>query len=251
MSNITKINDLQNSLNFEYNSQYKVVLDNLGSLMEVRTNHAELIRLMAIPLIYACWEGFFKTATAKCLIVIRDQNHQAKNATAHQRAAWLKKASFFKSYVDMLRNLMELDAEAQAVERHAKQKNKVKKGQHALLASTLAELDNWHSNCLDKNIDPGSLILTFSNVNKDVVDLNASITGLDNIASYKLIDFSQLEALVGKRNSIGHGGISDGDILSYPGQLETRGYLNYTRTLIHEYLTAVQDWLEEAKKALS
>lgn len=247
MDKVQKIEELQRSLQFEHDSQYKATLDGLSRLIEVKTSHAELIRLMAVPLIYSCWEGFFKTATAKCLITIRDQNECAKDATAQQRAAWLKKASFFKSYVDMLRNLMELDADGQASERHAKQKSKVKKGQHSLLAATLQELDTWHAGSLDKSIEPESLILTFSNVNKDVVDLNAAITGLDKIPSYALIDFTQLEALVGKRNSIGHGGISDGDILSYPGILETKGYVNYTKKLISEYLTSVIEWLNAAK----
>ncbi|MDZ4286041.1 MAG: MAE_28990/MAE_18760 family HEPN-like nuclease, partial [Candidatus Sungbacteria bacterium] len=158
---------------------------------------------MAVPLIYSCWEGFFKTATTKCLIVIRDKNLQAKDATPQQRALWLKRASFFNSYIDMLRNVMDLDADIQASERHAKQKSKVKKGQHTLLAATLEKLDNWHAISLDKAIEPESLILTFSNINRDVVDLNAAITGLDALPLYNAINFSQLEALVGKRNSIG------------------------------------------------
>jgi hypothetical protein len=247
MSNHVRIKELQDSLNFEHDSQYLAVLDSLATLMEVKTTHAELIRLMAVPLIYSCWEGFFKTATAKCLIVIRDYNLHAKDATAQQRAVWLKKAPFFTSYVDMIRNLMELDADAQATERHAKQKSKVKKGQHALLSATLEKLDVWNLLALDKAIEPESLILTFSNVNKDVVDLNAAITGLDKIHLYSLINFSQLEALVGKRNSIGHGGISDGDMLSFPGGLETKGYVSYTRSLIAEYRDAVLQWLEAAK----
>lgn len=247
MIDAAKIQELQDQINFEHDNQYKALLIRIEDLLNKKTDHDELVRLMAIPMVYSCWEGFFKTATTKCLIVIRDGNVQAKDATAHQRAAWLKKANFFKSYVDLLRNVMELDAEAQAEERHAKQKSKVKKGQHVLLAKTLEELDGWHISCLDKTIPPESLIMTFSNVNKDVVDINAQVIGLDQVSSYGSIDFNNLEALVGKRNSIGHGGISDGVMITYPGPKETKDLTQYAIRLIDEYRTCVIEWLEQAK----
>lgn len=246
---VAKIEQLKQSLEFEYETQYKALLLNISGLLEVRTARAELIRLMAVPLIYSCWEGFFKTATAKCFIVVRDFNERAADASAQQRASWLKRAPFFMKYVELIRNMMELDADVQAGERLAKQKSKVKKGQHVLLATTLSELDNWHSSCLDKSIEPESLILTYSNVNRDVVDLNANIVGLDTVPTYSQIDFSQLDGLVGKRNSVGHGGISDGDMLTYPGHLEVKGYVDYAQVLTNGYRIAVLDWLEMAKSA--
>lgn len=45
-----------------------------------------------------------------------------------------------------------------------------------------------------------SLVVTFSNVNKEVVRMNSEVLQLDTVPSYLKMDLSRLDELVGRRN---------------------------------------------------
>ena len=49
--------------------------------------------------------------------------------------------------------------------------------------------------------------MRFSNVNQDVVEINAGAIGIDDFPLFKEIKLGRLHDLVGRRNEIGHGAI--------------------------------------------
>jgi hypothetical protein len=49
--------------------------------------------------------------------------------------------------------------------------------------------------------------MTFSNVNPDVVEINAMAIGIDEFPQFKNLKLGRLHDLVGQRNDIGHGAV--------------------------------------------
>lgn len=179
--------------------------------------------LMAIPMMYAAWEGYFKLVCTVCLKRKCISGQKAKKYPASYLALWLQKEGFIQAYLQNLVNSMQLGRPARAGS-----------GQYSALTSLAADMAGWLEQPVNHAQPFGDLVMTFSNVNNDVVELNASVIGLDisNVA------IGRLHELVGRRNEIAHGGL-----LSYPTELQTVELMDYTALLINQFDDAVVDWL--------
>ena len=92
---------------------------------------------------------------------------------------------------------------------------------------------------LDIAINTDDLVMTFSNVNPDVVELNARSIGLDDFERFRDLRLGRLHDLVGQRNDIGHGAIIDP-----PANDTFKDLLQFTEKLIEDYCAVFIEWIQ-------
>lgn len=206
----------------------------------------ETLRLMTVPILYSVWERAFSGWTAICLRVVQENYARAIDCPAKTRAYWLRKADFFRSFVDSVRDVMELEREDSVFQQASGFKKKITKGGFNLSSQVLSQLDEWHQRPLNAKVDMTNLVVTYSNVNDIVVTTNAEAIGLTELHSFATLDLSRLGELVGIRNGIGHGAI-----LAAPGKRQLDELTAYTESLIVQYSEVVLEWItihEEPEK---
>lgn len=182
--------------------------------------------LMAIPLIYAAWEGYFRIVCAVCLKRKYITGQKAKKYPTNFSGLWLQKEGFIQSYLQKLVNSMQLG-----------KPHRPSAGQYGALCSLSIDLSTWLEAPMGLAPSFGDLVMTFSNVNREVVKLNADAIDI-NIAS---INFGRLDELLGRRNEIAHGGL-----LSFPSDVDVDELLVYTDGLINSFDSAVAGWLPQS-----
>jgi hypothetical protein len=152
---------------------------------------------------------------------------EANSLNSGEKSAWLMQASFYQSYIKKLLNAASLGSES-----------KPKKQHFPTLRQFIGELDVWLASPLDANVDADDLVMTFSNVNEEVVEINAEALGISTFPAFQAIKLGRLHDLVGQRNTIGHGGI-----LSPPPSDQFDDLWVFTETLIEDYCEAFKGWL--------
>ncbi|SCZ57065.1 MAE_28990/MAE_18760 family HEPN-like nuclease [Thiohalomonas denitrificans] len=196
------------------------------------------VRLAAIPIYYAAWEKFFKDATTTCLKAIHAANSSASRAPAETRAVWLLKEKEFSKFVDTLRSIIDMSFEESERQKQKNFGRRLSKGLTNNTVSILKWLDEWNSNKLPHHSDLSELVLTFSNVNEKVVDINCRLLGINSSKDYKEDKFSGLNTLLGTRNSIAHGSNT-----SAPGIRQTKELSKIALAAVDNYSNVTTDWL--------
>ncbi|ELI6431879.1 hypothetical protein RRM65_001618 [Aeromonas salmonicida subsp. salmonicida] len=180
--------------------------------------------LMAIPIIYAAWEGYFKIS---CSICLRRHCRPGRKIAAYPdvyAALWLQKEGFLASFLQKLLNTMTLGS----------QPKKQGYGKFDVLTTFTGEMKSWLNNPVDHLIDFDSLVMTHSNVNKGIAELNAKVIGLD----VTNVPLGRLDTLLAQRNSIAHGGL-----ITFPTRASIEDTLEYTKDLINKFHNSVMLWL--------
>lgn len=213
-------------------------IDRVRNLLQSVCVETDMLRLMAVPMLYSVWERAFSSWTAICLKVIQECSTAASDCPPSARAYWLRKADFFRSFVDTMRDVMELDREDSITEQAKNIRRASKKGAFNLSGQILEELDKWHSKPLKATQDHKDLVVTYSNVSDAVVRTNAEAIGLSKLPSYSSLDLSELGKLVGLRNGIGHGAV-----LAAPGVREVKELIDYTERLVKQYSDVAIEWI--------
>ncbi|AEA71625.1 Hypothetical protein PSEBR_m1620 [Pseudomonas brassicacearum subsp. brassicacearum NFM421] len=215
------------------------ILNHVRAVLSEQQPYPETVRLMAVPMLYSVWERSFSVWTSICLKSIRESTIKAIDCSPEIRAFWLRKADFFKSFIDIIRDVMELEREDSIFQQTSGLSKKITKGGFHLSSKVLGGLDAWHQQPFSSKQDVKELVLTYSNVNDAVVAVNAEALGLSLMSTYQHLDLSKLGGLVGMRNAIGHGAS-----LSAPGAREMTELLDYTDSLIAQYANVVIEWLD-------
>jgi hypothetical protein len=96
----------------------------------------------------------------------------------------------------------------------------------------------WSNQGLDRSIETSDLVMRFSNVNQEVVEINAAAIGLVKCAAFQRLKLGRLHDLVGRRNEIGHGAI-----IEPPPNEQFRDLWDFTEALIVEYCNTFTDWM--------
>jgi hypothetical protein len=192
------------------------------------TNYPDTYRLLVIPLLYAAWQRCFTMCNAVAWRRLRDEAISAKSLTGNERAAWLMQAGFYQSFAKKLMNSTSIGTD----------EVRPKRSHFSALCDFLEELDRWSSSRLDAAIDTDRLVMTFSNVNPEVVAQNAKALGIANHPAFEAIKFGRLNSLVDLRNNIGHGGT----ILAPPNG-EFLDLWAFTEQLIEDYSNAFKTWI--------
>lgn len=193
--------------------------------LDAEGHYPDTFRLMAIPMIYAVWERCFSLCHAVALKRLCEVRERTSALAPFQRALWLQRQPFYASYLDKIRRLEPA-------------KRGVNKGEFGALCGLLKDLDDWSQTDIDLTVDMIDLVMTFSNVNPDVVKINALALGISEHASFKAIELGRLNDLVGRRNDIGHGGM-----VTPPGKREFKELWEFVESLIRSYCDAFEDWI--------
>ena len=228
---------LREEVVFVRESECFTTIARIRELLASDVVHPETLRLMTVPILYSVWERAFSNWTTICLKVVQDNYLKAIDCPPKTRAYWLRKADFFKSFVNSVRDVMELEREDSVFQQTAGFKKKITKGGFNLSSQVLSQLDCWHEKPLFAK-DLSSLVITYSNVNDAVVLTNAEAIGLTELASFSKLDLSRLGELVGIRNGIGHGGV-----LEPPGKRNLDELIDYVERLIQQYSELVVEWI--------
>jgi hypothetical protein len=185
-------------------------------------------RLLVIPLLYAAWERCFTFCNAIAWRRLREECPAASTLSSAERAAWLMQAAFYHGYTKKLLNASNVGDDD----------SKPKRSHFPALSEFLGSLDGWHSSPLDANVDADSLVMTFANVNPDVVKVNAEALGMTSFPAYAALKVGRLHNLVDLRNNIGHGGT-----IAAPANSEFTDLWTFTEELITDYSEAFKSWL--------
>ena len=187
----------------------------------------EAFRLIATPMLYAVWERCFTLCQSISLRMIRDECKHTRALTSVQRALWLQCQPFYQRFLDQIRT-----STAPAFAK------RVKRGPFNALSEFMGNFDEWMNREIDNAINTDDLVISFSNVNPDVVRLNAAVIGIEEHHGFKKLDFGRLHDLVGRRNEIGHGGI-----VNIPGNREFSELWVFTENLVTHYCDSFSDWI--------
>lgn len=201
------------------------ILDDIDARCVVlNTDNDGFLYLMSIPIIYAAWEGYFKIACSICLRRHCRPGQKVSSYPDIYAALWLQKEGFLASFLQKLLNTMTLGTPPR----------KQGGGKFDVLTDFTGAMKTWLGSPVDHLIDFDALVMTHSNVNKSVAELNAKIIGLD-ISNVRL---GRLDSLLEQRNSIAHGGL-----ITYPTKSNIEDTLVYARNVIQEFHGAVIEWL--------
>lgn len=204
------------------------LLASLKSFQPVQDGHPypPTYRLLVTPMLYSAWERCFTLCHAVGLRLIRDvtANPQALEATT--RAVWLIQMPFYQSLVSRLQN------------QSASENEKPRKGQFAALCEFLEEFNIWGQRGFDASLSTANLVMTFSNVNPEVVEINAQAIGIAGFPAFKALKFGRLHDLVGSRNDIGHGAR-----IVPPSNEQFTDLWQFTEKLIHDYSEVFKSWM--------
>jgi RiboL-PSP-HEPN len=190
-------------------------------------SYPETYRLLVIPILYAAWERCFTFCNAIAWRRVREECPAASKLSSAERAAWLMQAGFYQGFTRKLLNASSIGDD-----------DKPKKSQFPTLSEFLGSLDGWHSSRLDPNVEVDSVVMTFSNVNPDVVIVNAEALGMTTFPGFVAIKFGRLHSLVQLRNNIGHGGT-----IAPPANSEFTDLWDFTERLIEDYSETFKSWL--------
>jgi hypothetical protein len=203
------------------------ILDDINSrCIASNTANDGFLYLMSIPIIYAAWEGYFKIACSICLRRHCRPGQKVSSYPDIYAALWLQKEGFLASFLQKLLNTMTLGTPPK----------KKGAGKFDSLTEFTSSMKAWLGSPVDHLIDFDSLVMTHSNVNKSVAELNAKIIGLD----VSNVSLGRLDSLLEQRNSIAHGGL-----ITYPTKINVEETLDYARNVITEFHQAVVTWLED------
>jgi RiboL-PSP-HEPN len=180
--------------------------------------------LMAVPMIYSVWEGYFRLACSICFKRIH-LTGKAKDQEDAYATLLLQREPFVESF---LRNLLNSMVPGKAAI------PKAGKGRYGAMRDFLPELKGWLEGTTPSSIDFDELVMTFSNVNRDVVELHADIIGLN----LKNLEYGRLNELISRRNDIAHGGF-----VQFPTEADVISLLDYAELLIRKFNSSVHRWV--------
>lgn len=201
------------------------IKDSLGF---IPTSHIQIQRYMCLALAYSQWERFFRQSHGICFRLIQSVYKKNSNCPASLQPVWYRRSREFQKLVQFINTDRKLEAATQETKSPFEFADKLLRNTQAWVSSTMGHED----------ID--SLVVTFSNVDKKVVEFNAKILGIDQDPKYKNLDLGELNNLVGRRNDVAHGGFK-----SSIGRRQMNDFLSYTTTLCVDYNNLIRRWIKK------
>lgn len=180
--------------------------------------------LLAVPIIYAAWEGYFKISFTLCIKRKCQSTVKAKSYPGIYRTLWLQKQPFVQSYLGTLVAAMQPGNPLSP-----------KTGnQYKALATFSEKLAQWLDAPVDHATGFEDLVMTYSNVDQKVLALNSEVIGLDITG----VPVGRLDSMVGRRNEISHGGL-----LTFPTEVEIDELVKFCGNLIIGVDDKIVAWL--------
>ncbi len=190
--------------------------------------YPDTYRLLATPMLYSVWERCFTLCHAIGLRILRDFAENPRDLATAARAVWLIRTPFFQSLVSRLQ-----------IQTSSPEEMRPQKGQFSAICEFLLYFERWLGDDIDPAVATDELVMRVSNVNPDVVEMNASAIGIADFPLFKEIKFGRLHDLVGRRNEIGHGAI-----INPPPNENFVELWDFTENLIISYCDAFIAWMQ-------
>lgn len=181
---------------------------------------------MAIPMIYSAWEGYFRISLSICLRRLCLKNCKVGKYPDEYITLWLQREAFVSSFYRSLMNSIDLNV---------KQKP-VNKARFNALTEFQTSVRNWLNKPVNTSANFDKLVMTYSNVNGDVVKLNTDVINIDVSG----INFDDLNEVLGRRNEISHGGLIT--LVQEDDAIRNAAYIE---NLIISFGQAVDKWIQE------
>ena len=139
--------------------RHKDILKNIEKhALTANEGKDDFLYLMAIPMIYAAWEGYFKITCAICLKRFCLRGQKYKSYPDSYATLWLQKEKFLNSFFDKLFSSVSF----------GKKPKKLSAGRFASLASFSQNIKEWLETPIDHLTNFDELVMTYSTVNKEV-----------------------------------------------------------------------------------
>ncbi len=193
------------------------VMDNVG-------HRPDIFRLMAVPMIYSAWERAFRISTAVAIRHLVENAPTVAHLSADQKALLLQRESFFKSFSDK-----------KPLSRGARGPGK---GEFETLSDLLAQFDIWSFSKANLGTDAEEYVMTFSNVDHNVLRLHEKILGAGLTVDKSTglpIDLAPLGELLNRRNDISHGGS-----MQPPGEKNLDNLFEFANSLVTSYCDSMR-----------
>lgn len=188
------------------------------------TGKEKFLYLLAIPILYSAWEGYFRLTCSICLRRLCHQGKRVREFDHKYTTLWLQREEFVEAFLRNLFNSM-------TPGRVSKKSNP---GRFNALATFSKDTSEWLDQPINHSENFDDLVMTYSNVSPDVAKLNCEIIGID-ITS---VDFSKLNEILQRRNNIAHGGLID-----YPHEATLVELIKYARDLLRKFDSCVKSWV--------
>ena len=180
--------------------------------------------LLAIPIIYSAWEGYFRITCSICLRRLCHQGRRIRTFDHKYTTLWLQREGFVESFLQSLLNSMTPGRDSR----------KISPGRFNALAKFSENTSQWLDQPINHATNFDDLVMTYSNVNPEVAKLNCGIIGID----VTNVDFSKLNEIIERRNNIAHGGL-----IQYPRETNVVELIAYSRTLLNSFGGSVKTWI--------
>lgn len=217
---------------------YNHVADPSNSFEELKYT----VLLSCHPILYAIWERFFRLSVASVIKFIIDTELPIRKMNTEKQSAIMARSIFVSRFIDRVRNIP--FPESPNSETNPFKKAKTSRGLVSHIREFSTSFIQWKENNKEETaLEPEKLVMTFSNVDSNVVEFNGDFWGFSCSDLYKSIDLSPLNAFVGRRNCISHG-----DSIAPIGICQFKEDLNYVTSLISSFSSSIKDWLEIEKR---
>ncbi|MDH0494072.1 MAE_28990/MAE_18760 family HEPN-like nuclease [Comamonas aquatica] len=205
-------------------------IDLINSAAAMNLNNSQNEFRIIIPFFYSIWERFFRTSNAIVIKIIRSKTYSSndglhKRLNAYQIACFLQKEPFYQTYLDKNKSFDSV---------------KIKGGIFENLSNFIDKLLKWIHSPLPISVEPEKMVMTFSNVNKEVVLVNAKSTGMIKLPEFNdfINEIGPIEEFVGIRNDISHGAL-----IEYISQRKFDYLLEFSKKIINGYCHICQLWI--------
>lgn len=182
--------------------------------------------LLAIPILYSAWEGYFRLTCSICLRRLCHQGRRVRKFDYKYTTLWLQREGFVEAF---LKNLFNSMTPGRAIK-------KANAGRFNALATFSEKTSQWLDRPIKHTENFDDLVMTYSNVNPEVAKLNCDIIGID----VTTVDFSKLNEILERRNNIAHGGL-----INYPNEDTLISLINYARSLLTQFDSCVNLWVSK------
>lgn len=196
-------------------------------------DYPDAFRNLVTPFIYSVWERCFTTCFSIMLKLIQVETSNYSKLNHNQAAVWLQRESFFISFIAKMRHHPPADDQPT--------RKSIKGSSYQALVDFISSSENWRKSNVNVSTDTSTLVMTFSNVNTAVLDVNAAALGIAEMTEFVKFRscIGRLDDLVGRRNDIGHGTLA-----RPPGNLEFKELFTLARSqLVDEFCDVVQQWI--------
>lgn len=221
----TNFEDSKSEFNSVFSDCIRIIDELNNAFLSASCNKLkDILSLSGVGILYSCWERLFRIGCSIGIRLAINSNKLFNCNSRFKKAAFISKEPFFKSFIDKTKSVS-LDFSGTSFN----SKGTMLRGLEDFL-SKIAEFNSC-------SLDASDYVITFSNVNIEILGINADFLGFKDFKEFEKIRKGTLDELVGLRNDLAHGGTSKG-----PGEKKFIELINFTKLLLTDFQSCMDKW---------